>query len=578
MKRITTLLLSVLLVAGAVFCFFRFSGICLVQNGKSRYTIVLSEDASTSEKTAAEELRQYIEQVSGAVLPVSNDLDTKGKVICVGFNDRVAALTGEAAPETDDEGFSCRSKGKDILIYGGSQRGTMYGVFDFLEKQLGIKWLTASCTVVPSRRSIRLKPMDWSDRPFLHYRYSNYYVATDPVWKAHNRENMAWSVASNEYGNLEAYWSCHTMGQLVPTAEFFGSHPEYFCLRDGKRFGGYGQLCLSNPEVLEICKTRMAKVMLENPHYRIYSLSQNDNDKFCQCDKCKEIEDRFGGHSGLIVWFVNQVADAVREEFPDKYVGTFAYWYSRKPPVGIVPRDNVVIRLCSIECCYAHSLEDDNCPKNKKFMEDIHTWSSLAPHLFIWDYVVDYAQYPAPWPNFRVLGPNIRTFGENHAIGVFEEAQYQSAGGEFDEMKAWVLAKLLWNPDRDVDSLAREFIEGYYGKSAPKVMDYYLLCQSLVKPDTHFGIYIRENHAIYSDAFLDSAFNLLGQARELAENEEIRDRVDRVRMQPLFLYSMRNRDKAREDGRWDELVALMKKYDARPRESQTLEAFLQSDH
>ncbi len=574
MKKTTILLLSCLVAAGAFSYYFLCSGIRLFHNGKSAYTIVLSEGASESEKTAAKELQQYVEQTGKVLLPISNDLEVKGRKIFVGFNDKVAAITGEKAPDADFEGFTCRTAGKDILIYGGSQRGTMYGVFDFLEKHLGVKWLTTSFTSVPSLKSLRLKSMDYSDRPFLRYRYSNYAVAGDPVWKAHNRENMDWGAISNGYGNLEGYWSAHTMGVFVPVEEFFHSHPEYFCLRDGKRYDGYGQLCLSNPEVLEICKTRLEKVMREQPLYRVYSLSQNDNQKYCQCEKCKALEDRYGGHSGILLWFVNQVADAVREEFPDKFVGTFAYQYTRKPPVGIIPRDNVVIRLCSIECCFAHPLEDVNCPENRKFMEDIRKWSEIAPHLFIWDYIVDYAQFPAPWPNFQVLGPNIRTFGENKALGVFEEAHYQSAGGEFDEMKAWVVDKLLWNPDLDVDALVREFIFSYYGKSAPKVMEYYQLCKSLVKPDVHMGIFIDDKHEIYNDGFIHSAFDILGQAKDLAENDEIRERVERVTMQPLYLYYMRNKEKARSDGRWDELVTLMNRYQARPRESQSLEAFI----
>ena len=135
------------------------------------------------------------------------------------------------------------------------------------------------------------------------------------------------------------------------------------------------------------------------PGYRIFSLSQNDNQAFCECPNCKAIEERYGGHSGLIIWFVNQVADEAQLLFPQKYIGTFAYQYTRKPPVGICPKDNVVVRLCSIECCFAHPITAE-CPQNKAFVDDMKAWSKIAPHLFIWDYIVDYAQYMAPWPNF----------------------------------------------------------------------------------------------------------------------------------------------------------------------------------
>ena len=271
---------------------------------------------------------------------------------------------------------------------------------------------------------------------------------------------------------------------------------------------------------------------------------------------------------------VNQVADAVKQEFPDKFVGTFAYQYSRQPPTGIKPRENVVIRLCSIECCFAHPL-DAGCPQNEKFMCDLKGWAELAPHLFIWDYIVDYAQYIAPWPNFQVLGPNIKVFGDNKAIGVFEEAQYQSAGAEFDELKAWVVNQLLWNPEQDVDSLVSIFVKGYYGKAAPYVKEYYDLCQSLVKPDLHYGIYIRENHEIYSDDFILKAFAILDKAKQAAESDNIREQVDRVRMQPLYLYCMRHKAASMQDGRWSELKGLMQKYKAMHREGHNQAGFFQ---
>ena len=547
----------------------------LFRNGKSKYQIVVSPEASASEQTAARELQQYIRQMSGAELPVTDNLKARGRRIFVGWNPRVGELSGQTEPARDDESFCYRTVGHDLLIWGGAQRGTMYGVFTFLERELGVHWLTDDCTVVPALSSWKLPQFDHSEGPAISYRYSNYRVAEGvPAWSAHTRENMKWSPSENEYGNLEAYWSAHTMGQFVSTKEFYASHPEYFALRDGKRSSDYAQLCLSNPDVLKICRDRLLKVMREHPGYRIYSLSQNDNYAFCQCPECAAIEQQYGGHSGLIVWFVNQVADAVKAEFPDKFVGTFAYQYSRQPPTGIVPRENVVIRLCSIECCFAHPLTA-GCPQNKAFISDMQGWARIAPHLFIWDYVVDYAQYMAPWPNFQVLGPNIEAFRENKAIGIFEEAQYESLGAEFEEMKAWTINQLLWNPRQDVDSLVSIFINGYYGKAAPRVMDYYRLCQSLVKPDVHFGIYIRENHEIYSDAFVKKAFALLNEARYLVQGDEVMiKRVDRVRMQPLYLHCMRHRDEAMQDGTWRELRHLIQLYKARHREGHSWEKFV----
>lgn len=548
-----------------------FAADWLFKNGDSQYQIVVSEDASISEKTAVKELQDYILQISGVSLPIASLIDIHHKHIFVGYTSKTGELTGHPKPAPEDESFTYRSIGNDLFIWGGSQRGTMYGVFTFLERELGVHWLTPDCTIVPSLKSWRLPKLNHHESPAIGFRHNDYHVTSGQfAWSAHNKENMR-GPSINEYGNQEGYWGSHTMEILINGREFYQNHPEYFSLRNGKRVNE--QLCLSNPKVLEICKERLARVMRENPEYRIYDLSQNDNEGYCRCEKCQEIEKIYGGHSGIILWFVNQVADAVRNEFPDKYIGTFAYKYSRKPPVGIVPRDNVVIRMCSFECCFAHPIEAD-CLQNMEFMKDLRGWAEIAPHLYIWDYIVDFAQYLAPWPNFQVLAPNIRTFRDYNAIGVYEESDYQAQGGEFEEMKSWVVNKLLWNPNQDTDSLVNIFIKGYYGKSAPKVKSYYRLCKSLVKSETHFGIFISEDDKLYTNKFVDKSLALLKDALDKAENEAVRERVEKVYMQPLYLYCMRNILKSHEDGSWDELESLMRKFNVRPNEGQNLEHFL----
>src|SRR5690606_9364691 len=135
----------------------------------------------------------------------------------------------------------------------------------------------------------------------------------------------------------------------------------------------------------------------------IYSVSQNDWHKPCQCDNCQSIALYEESESGPVIWFVNQIADAVKDEFPDKFIGTLAYQYTRKPCKTLRPRENVVIRLCSIECCFAHDFL--SCPQNQDFVEDAKGWAAIAPHLYVWDYVVNFSHYIMPNPNFPVLQP-----------------------------------------------------------------------------------------------------------------------------------------------------------------------------
>ena len=505
----------------------------LFRNGKTAYTIVTCNDASVSELTAAKELSEYLNGISGAEFTVvkEKDADLKGKHIFIGYSPAYGKDMQADRPEDDFEGFRYCNVGKNIWIYGGKGRGTMYGVFSFLENELGVRWYASDCTKVPSLKAWEFKKMDVSEEPAVKYRFTQYRnVESNPAWLAHNKNNSVWSACDNEYGGLSSYWNAHTFEQFIPSGKYFQEHPEYFSLRDGER-KPYTQLCLSNPEVLQICIERMKESIAENPLCWVYSMSQSDNQLPCQCEKCRAIEKQYGGHSGLIIWFVNQVADAIKPIHPDKYIGTFAYQYTRQAPKGIIPRDNVVIRLCSIECCFAHSLEE--CAHNRPFIDDIREWSEIAPHLFIWDYVVNYRQYLAPFPNFQVLADNIKTFIKYNAIGIQEEAQYQSFGGEFSDMKSWVVAKLLWNPELDTDALTTEFITNYYGAAAPYVQQYFDLCRSLVKPDTVMGIYIDHMNPLYTDEFVKEAASLTKAAVESVkdEDETLRHRVDLVRLQ-----------------------------------------------
>lgn len=547
----------------------------LFGGGKSRYAIVVAKDASQSELTAAEELQEYIYRISGAKLALINEdkaADYK-RYIFVGYSPEFGEKLGVERPEDGDEGFTYRSVGDDLWIYGGKQRGTMYGVYSFLENELGVRWYTKSCTKVPERDTWSFGKLNHSETPAVGIRQMDYFDAQDAAFLAHNKVNSIWNSQVNKYGNLVGYWRCHTFEHFVNSNKYFDSHPEYFSLLNGER-KPYTQLCLTNPDVLKLCTEGMLQTIKNNPNYWVYSLSQNDNQNYCQCEKCTEIANRYGGQSGLLLWFVNQVADVVKEHHPDKHISTFAYQYTRGVPTGITPRDNVVIRLCSIECCFGHPL--DACDHNKPFMEDIRKWKDVAGKLFIWDYVTNFRQYLAPFPNFNVLAPNIKTYIDHNVIGIYEEGQYQSTGGSFADLRAWVLNKLLWNPEQDTMALVDDFIGGYYGAAAPYVRKYFNLCHKQLKDDMVLDIYYVENHPIFSEEFLKRANELVDKACQAVENEsdEFKYRVDLVRLQMKYLHLVRKPQEALEDGTYDYFVDFIRRHKIRVLEWEDVEGWI----
>lgn len=531
----------------------------------SNYKIVLNASASESEKWAAAELQHWLYEISGEFLPLHrSDMNTADARIVIGYNDEVKTKTGAAAPLEKDEAFHYFSSGKDIFIYGGKQRGTMYGVFAFLENEFGCRWYTPRVTVIPKKQKLVFENYDFKSSPGIRVRNDFYFEAFDPTWAARNKMNGRMDFVQQP-GGIEAYWSVHTFYPLMPPSEFFAKHPEYFSLINGKRVHEVeknnhkqlAQLCLSNKDVLKIMTDRIRQKMRTSPEYMIYDVSQNDYYNQCECDKCQAIVKKEGAESGLMIWFVNQVAEAVEKEFPDKYIGTLAYQYTRTPPKNIKPRQNVVVRLCPIEACVAHDLK--SCDLNKSFLDDLQTWAKISPHLYIWDYVVNFNHYVMPYPNFAVLQPNIKTFRDNKSIGIMEQAAYQSRGGEFSELKAYLIAKLLWNPEANTNEVIDDFIHGYYGRSGSYIREYFDLAQNLVSASTHMKIGIQPSDKLFTNEFVNKSMQLFNEALKVADNEVIVDRVQMAALPLYYLNCLRNPVAARNSGLYAKTLSIISK-------------------
>jgi hypothetical protein len=528
----------------------------LFADGASDYVIVVPPQASDSERWAGAELQQWLHEVSGVQLPIVGRAASE-KAIVLGAYEPVRKLLGAefTLPEPEDESFSYKNFGPTLAIWGGSMRGTMYGVMALLEDELGVRFYTPRVTITPKKSSYTFKYLHKTDNPGLRVRNDFYYEAFEPIWAARNRVNGAMSYRKQP-GGVEGYWSVHTFYPLMPPDEFFDGHPEYYSLINGVRTHDHAQLCLTNPDVLRIITERVRKRMRQSPEYLIYSVSQNDWRNPCQCDNCQAIVAQEGSESGPMLWFVNQVAEAVEQEFPHKFIGTLAYQYTRKPPNNLKPRHNVVIRLCSIECCFSHDFV--TCPKNADFVEDTRGWAAIAPHLYVWDYVVNFSHYVMPFPNFPVLQPNLQFFRDHNAIGVMEQAAYQSRGGEWAELRAYVIAKLLWNPDHpDVDSIIDDFMYGYYGRSGQHVRDYFDLLHAQVTPETHIHLGLSPGDVLFTDRFVEQAGALFDEAEKVADNEEIGRRVEMARLPVMYLKCKRMPRLALQDGTYDRFTAIV---------------------
>jgi hypothetical protein len=512
-----------------------FADVEIARRGKTAAKIVLAADAGETEKWAADELAFFLHLSTGCPIPVVSDPIPYQNRLLVGEGAARLAGSGFDAKSLQPEEIIVKTEGHDLILAGGSPRGTLYAVYTFLEDAIGCRWWTQAVWNVPRKPSLAVGPISIRYAPPLEYREPFWFVAFDPFWAARNKVNGIKAGGDDRRGGRHVYEGfVHTFYPLIPPDRYFASHPEWFSEIDGKRTFANAQLCLTNEEMRQELVKNLTTRLRDNPSATIASVSQNDCYGPCACPRCRAVDEEEGSPSGSLLRFVNAVAADIEAEFPHITIDTLAYQYTRKPPRITRPRPNVIIRLCSIECSFSRPLDD---PRNKAFLEDLEGWPKIADRLFIWDYTTDFSHYIQPHPNYGVLGPNIRLFVKNNVRGIFEQGAYQSWGSEMAEMRAWILAKLLWNPALDAGRLRQEFLNGYYGPIAGQISEYLtLLERAVLEAGDHLGCFSPTDARFLSlDTMLD-AWDILKKAElKIAKNAEFVRRIRRVQMPVAYV-------------------------------------------
>lgn len=448
--------------------------VVLAQAGMPQVSLVLPASACAAEEYAAEELRRHLYTLVGAGLPLRRREGTQGAKVFL--NDRTAAEAAGidvAAMQLAPEAFHLETRDGNLYLLGGGPRGVLYGVYDVLEA-LGCRWFAPEVSRIPRCDRLELPPLCKTAAPAFEFRDTFNWDVSDPTWWVRNRMN-GWYTAVPDYmgGHMTYGMFVHTFDVLVPPAEFFAGHPEYFSQIDGMRRREHSQLCLTNPEVLRIVTERVLERMRHDPKATIFSVSQNDCEGYCQCPQCRAVAEEEGSQSGPLLRFVNAVAAETAKVFPDKLIDTLAYWYSLDAPRHAVPHPNVRVRLCPIRCCQGHAFGTCDHPESARFLRALNGWSQVTEQMYIWHYCTNFAHYPLPMPDFDELHANINLYKRYGVYGVFMQGMGEEGGGaESMALRGYVISKLLWNPDQPVWPLIDEFLAGYYGAAAPNVRVY----------------------------------------------------------------------------------------------------------
>lgn len=507
--------------------------IILAKDGKTDYVIRVSPDDKVA-NTAAKELAQYLKEATGAYFPINGLQDPSAKPFIAVGPDAAKKFFPEQNidfAKLGDDGIVIKTINGNLLLTGaeGAQRGTLYAVYDFLENTVGIRWWTSSETYIPKQNNLTIPVINTVYAPKMLYR-DTFYLDTLPNGKfaARLKCNAHYNGITAEYGGKHKIlgW-CHTFYPLLPPEKYFKDHPEWYSEKDKKRSSDFGsQLCLSNDEMRKELTKNALEWLRKHPEADMISISQNDGCRIkngCDCAKCIALAKQEDSPSGPLIKFINQVAEDIEKEFPKVRVETLAYTYTLKPPKTLKPRKNVVIFLCI------------QTLKPEDFSEKVKNWSLVAPgQLLLCYYTADFKDYiQIVRPDIiEITAKNIRYLAKNNlAFGMMLFGDHSCNCGDFVQLRTWVFAHLLWNPDLDEHALIKEFMYGYYGDAAKPLMDYFELLNKSCASDSLFKLKGNEQE------FFKEAFSLYEKAAALVKkNPVLSQRVRRAKMSLDWTY------------------------------------------
>ncbi len=448
----------------------------------------------------------------------------------------------------DDE-FSIDVQGDYVYIRGG-KRGVIYGGYEFLE-MLGCRFFTPDCEKIPTCTKLEIDNLSKREKPVFEFRDTDYCsIKRYSKFATMCRINGRWNEIPEMLGGSIKYaLGAHSFAVLVPHKEYRDSHPEYFSFYNGRRQSNendHWQLCLTNPELVDIVVRNAREILKQNPDKKILSISQNDNPYSCQCENCLKSDSDEGSAVGTLIKFVNRVAEILEPEFPDVTFDILAYHYTRPASKKTQTRHNVCVRLCASNTCFAHPFDkcDDRTRAQKRpdgnatlFIEDLIEWSKVCERLYVWDYTSNFPIYPMPFPNWRVLQPNLKLMAKHNVKGVFEEANCAYNGGvDFNELRTYLISKLLWNPDCDIELHRKEFMDYYYGDAA-KYLDEYLnmMCDFVERENYHLYIQDTKRPPYLDDVWLEKYNMLFDKAQKAVSGDGVRlMRVQKARLSIRF--------------------------------------------
>lgn len=487
------------------------SDIIIENKSSSRNVIITDSDDS---KNAALLLKSYLDKA----FSVPYDIKEKGETI-----DRLSTIHLEISSNSElsvRNSFIIRSDSNAIYLIAADSKSLRYAVYTLLE-QWGFRKFTSEVTYIPDLKQLTF-PSNTKQlhKPSFEYRALFYPDAFDEEFRDWHK--LDWQ--KNDFG----IWG-HSFEKLLSSKDNFVNNPLLFALYEGKRRSE--SLCMTNDTVVALVTAKMEEIISKTPDAQFYSISQNDDVIYCECEECRKINEMYGGPQGSLYYFLNKIA--VR--FPKIKISTLAYLHTYRPPVNLIIAPNIYTLFCPIELDRGKLLRNDMA-----FLKTLKNWSTTASHLYLWDYTVQFSNYLSPFPNLHTFSDNYKLFHENNVKGLFVQG-YADIPGDFSELRQYLLAKLLWDTETDIQAVTSDFLRGFYGKAAPIIEEYLLLLTANQQQSNEYlDIYagpVQSRNTFLTPEAMDQYDQLVSKA-ELAvkADAKIARRVLKLRLALEYVY------------------------------------------
>lgn len=471
----------------------------LVADGTVFATIVVGAEAGDTERFAAEELQHYIKISTGASIPIQSTPQAGSISIFVGRTSLPAHVEFDSVPYDTlpafvEEAFMIYSRDSELYILGNGARGTLYGVYEFLDRFIGVRWFFPGTAgeYVPTLAKLELPEVNLQIRPGFEYRSFN---LASPLWS--NEDASLWARRNRvnviREGDAGVAWpGGHAYYRYLPPDTYFASHPEYYSMVSGQRRSANAQIETANPDVVQVFSQNVASALRTQP-VPIISISPNDGYGWSESDESKALDARLGTGidvvSDRVFQFANEVARQLAAEFLDTHLLSLAYVNYVSPPQSVKLAPQVIPWVAHyLPACYTHPIADPEDAANTQFREYLEGWVSNAKRVYTYNYT-------NKWPSWvGLLRPVERVMAEDvkyqHSIGV--KGYYgQSGGGNWALIgpTIYVTARLIWNPTLDPDQVLQEYFDFMYAEVAEEMVAYhYELAQIWESASVHANV------------------------------------------------------------------------------------------